>query len=473
MRASSLRRSTRLTAAAIRPGLGGGFCSSRVKISRTCGTVNAGFFFPQLPPLQGQEPQGQQRQRHVVMPTRPTPHLVMVQAHFPFAFLKHLLDPMPFRMRADHLGQRDFDARIRHRVVRPRSRLHAADHDHPLRRSDAPFRILGLHPARDRLHHQRAFRPGPDFQPLPPARRLPRRPVRDLPERRLEPATARPPRRRRRLVQIPDRRVARHVQHVTLPPVPQAGAEGRHATELVIGGHPAVGHFRTAAAQQVVGDAPLLLKLDGLGDVALGTPSAVHGPVRGQVQAAVQGRVAACGGVAQKDAGLAVLFLAEPAAPLALDATRLGAFFGERTAIDDQDAVGVCQLLTDVATDLGQDGGIVPEAGAEEVLDGLTWSSGLIGDRLGGLALQAAESPLDDDGSEFALLDALEERQVALQEAGEVVAAADDGRREQERVRKQRLRRRVFEDSGHKHSPTVPPVSLSRQQLRDEAKGLQ
>jgi hypothetical protein len=66
MRVSSLRRSTRLISAAICPGLGGRFRNSRVKISRVWATVSADFFSAEPMPLQDQEPQGQQRQGHLV-----------------------------------------------------------------------------------------------------------------------------------------------------------------------------------------------------------------------------------------------------------------------------------------------------------------------------------------------------------------------------------------------------------------------
>src|ERR1700756_3261593 len=90
MRASSLRRSTRLISSVICFGRGGGFRSRRVKISRVCATVRAGFFFPQPPPLQDQEPQRQQGERHVVVPALPTADLVMVQANLPLALLQQL-----------------------------------------------------------------------------------------------------------------------------------------------------------------------------------------------------------------------------------------------------------------------------------------------------------------------------------------------------------------------------------------------
>src|SRR4051812_48380195 len=108
MRASSLRRSTRLISSTISARLGGGVRNRRVKISRTCCTVSAGFFFPQPLPLQDQEPQCQQRQRHVVMPALPAAHLVVVQAYLTIALLEDLLDPVPLAVGKDHLRQGDF-----------------------------------------------------------------------------------------------------------------------------------------------------------------------------------------------------------------------------------------------------------------------------------------------------------------------------------------------------------------------------
>src|SRR5438270_990175 len=102
MRASSLRRNTWLTALAICPGLGGGCCSNRLNTSCNCATVNAGVFFPQLPPFQRQEPQRQQRQRHVVVPADPAPHLVVAQPDLPLPFLQDFLHPVPLTMYPCH-----------------------------------------------------------------------------------------------------------------------------------------------------------------------------------------------------------------------------------------------------------------------------------------------------------------------------------------------------------------------------------
>src|SRR5208283_673185 len=102
MRASSVRCSTCVISSAIRAGDGGGFCSSLVKICRTCGIVIAGVFFSNPASLQYQEPQGQERERHVMVPTHPTTHFVMPQSHLPFAFLEHFFYAVPFAAHTNH-----------------------------------------------------------------------------------------------------------------------------------------------------------------------------------------------------------------------------------------------------------------------------------------------------------------------------------------------------------------------------------
>src|SRR5437660_4914192 len=106
MRASSLRRKTRLTASAISRAVGGRLRSNSVKITRICDTVTAGVFPPHPPTLQDEEPQRQQRQRDVVVPAHPTADLVVGQAHLPIALLQHLLDLVPARPHPYDFGQR-------------------------------------------------------------------------------------------------------------------------------------------------------------------------------------------------------------------------------------------------------------------------------------------------------------------------------------------------------------------------------
>ncbi len=72
------------------------------------------------------------------------------------------------------------------------------------------------------------------------------------------------------------------------------------------------------------------------------------------------------------------------------------------------------------------DGLVVPLARADDELDRLAGQPGLDGDRLTGLALQAAEQPVDDQGGVLPLLGAVEPRQIPLQEGGQAVGAVAD-----------------------------------------------
>ena len=95
MRVSSLRRRTALTAAATRSAVGAGSRNSSVNTARTCDPVSAGVFPPKPQPLRLHEPQGQQRQRHVVLPAHPAAHLVLGQPDLLLALLQPLLDAVP------------------------------------------------------------------------------------------------------------------------------------------------------------------------------------------------------------------------------------------------------------------------------------------------------------------------------------------------------------------------------------------
>ena len=128
---------------------GGGCCNSRVRISRTCGTVAAGVFFSHRQTLQAQEPQRQQRQRHVMMPADVTANLVMIQAGLALAVLQHLLNlvsssvgPNPVLQRHLLRGPRQVVTDIRLAPIR----LQMTNHNQPLFGSQ-PLVLTGPHPA--------------------------------------------------------------------------------------------------------------------------------------------------------------------------------------------------------------------------------------------------------------------------------------------------------------------------------------
>ncbi|MFQ3633091.1 MAG: hypothetical protein SNJ51_18165 [Roseiflexus sp.] len=73
-------------------------------------------------------------------------------------------------------------------------------------------------------------------------------------------------------------------------------------------------------------------------------------------------------GIGQKDAGLTVGDLAQLAAILALDPDRVGAFFGEITAIHDEHALGIVHIDRDLLPVAAQDGRIVPSTAGQELL---------------------------------------------------------------------------------------------------------
>jgi hypothetical protein len=80
-----------------------------------------------------------------------------------------------------------------------------------------------------------------------------------------------------------------------------------------------------------------------------------------------------------------------------------------------------------MAAQLGHDRLVVPPGRADEELEGLPMDPGLHGDRLAGLASQAAEEPADDQRGVGPLLESPEAGQVAGEECGEPVPAGAEG----------------------------------------------
>src|ERR1043166_7973044 len=170
MRASSVRRSTRLTCAAIWAALGGRGRSSWLNTSRSCGTVSAGIFPPKPPPLQLQEPQRQQRERYVVVPAHPRAHLVLPQPHLAFARPEQHLDLVPLAVDCRQLGQRHLRRRGTERVPDARLLSHRAQDHQALARAGAAVLVLG--PPRTTPRPRAAGRGLPPAWPAapPPAR---------------------------------------------------------------------------------------------------------------------------------------------------------------------------------------------------------------------------------------------------------------------------------------------------------------
>ena len=94
--ASSLRLSRRFTVRHTRAGrwhFSTRFSSTAI-IPRTRGTVSAGDHLFPPPGFPGQEPGGDERQRLVVVPPLPGPHLIVGQARLPLGTLQAFFDAM-------------------------------------------------------------------------------------------------------------------------------------------------------------------------------------------------------------------------------------------------------------------------------------------------------------------------------------------------------------------------------------------
>ena len=167
----------------------------------------AGVFFSKPPLLLTQEPQCQERKRHVVVPADPTANLIMRQADFTLGFVKNLFDAMPLAMDT----HQHFDVRraVAQRVPGSRLGLQGADHQQALRAADPAIFVLRLHSNRQSLNTQRPLVTIANLHGLPTFRRLPGGPAVGTLERRLAAI--------RLKLQLARQGIRRHVHNIALP----------------------------------------------------------------------------------------------------------------------------------------------------------------------------------------------------------------------------------------------------------------
>jgi hypothetical protein len=113
--------------------------------------------------------------------------------------------------------------------------------------------------------------------------------------------------------------------------------------------------------------------------------------------------------------------------PRAGDAAGVGPGLREGAGVDHPDGPVVAELGADVVAELGHDRLVVPHAGADDEQDGLAVHPRRDGDRLAGLAPQAAEQAAEDEGGGRPPLGAAESGQVSPEEGGQPALAAADG----------------------------------------------
>src|SRR5215470_11947288 len=140
------------------------------------------------------------------------------------------------------------------------------------------------------------------------------------------------------------------------------------ATELIIAYHPAVGylspppveHLQTLLLACVIPHLPR--------HMACVASLFIPGPLLGQEQAEVEQRMVAARDVPHEHPDLAIVDLAPMATPLALDAHRVRAAFGETTGIKSDDAIGFPQPSDDLSDQHLDQRPVIPGRGADEVL---------------------------------------------------------------------------------------------------------
>src|SRR5579884_1687761 len=399
--------------------------SSRCASSaRTSGIVICGSFFPQSLPLQPQKPQGQHRQRGVMMPTAPAPRLILVQTAFSFACLEALLDRP---VAATHLGQllqRLPRRRVAAMVFHFRLLSYRTADQQQLARPGQAF-LAEPHPQLGVLEPARALAALGHHQTAPRLRRQLGHHVIDAPRfsghprlhRHLPFGHPRPGRDHFRLG-LPDACVGSPVRHIPLVQRPHPLHEHRTIPVDAVAGHPAerqaalggAGHHRQGQLRLAPEDG---IRGNSRGPAARGV---VH-PLLRHEQTPVDQRVAPRAAVVHEDTDLAVVGAAQTAGVLPLHTDRLGAFLRDAGFIDVEASLGIAEHFTDMALQRFEHVVVLPGREANELLQRADHAAvDRLGNVLGVAAFAAQEQPLHEAvGMGLGLLLA-KQRGIALQE---------------------------------------------------------
>src|SRR5262249_4192503 len=135
---------------------------------------------------------------------------------------------------------------------------------------------------------------------------------------------------------------------------------------------------------------PAMLKRDVAWDVALVAALLVVNPYARQVELAVEQGDRATSRVCEELAHLALLFLPQPTAPLALSTDRLRTGLLEPAAVENQDAIRSAHALADLAHHQFAEPCVLPLPCADEMLQRARLQIAVDGDRLD---RPAAKSP--------------------------------------------------------------------------------
>src|SRR5262249_51260965 len=294
---------------------------------------------------------------------------------------------------------------------------------------------LGLHQRPGHLSQQRALLPVAHLDRLPGVVSQGRAPGVGAHERHL---LAPPLPGVRRVIRHPVAHpgVARPGQEVAFAPLAQLLAEVGAASHLVVAGDPTVRQQTALFVEHLEGQFVPGGEADLFGHAGLLAASFVPGPLLRQEEAEIDQGVALMADVAEVDADLAIVDLAEPAAPLTLHADGLVALLDEGGGVEDQHAVGRAETLADLACKFADEGLVVPGGLAEELLESLAFAVVQVGDALGVLARKVGEQSADvvmsvgamlatAQGTDEGFEERLQTRQQAAQQSGADLRVAE------------------------------------------------
>jgi hypothetical protein len=163
--------------------------------------------------------------------------------------------------------------------------------------------------------------------------------------------------------------IAGHGQHVGILMGFQPGAQVQVAPIDAIGHRPRDGQLSLAKAlQHLHGQFRFGLEARRLRNASLLAPFRVFCPVQGQIEFAVEERMAFGRDVGQKDADLTILDLAGRPTVLHLDTCRLAAPLGEAGLVNGDDGLMRAQLLEHIATQVVTHQIGIPDRTGEQTL---------------------------------------------------------------------------------------------------------
>ena len=160
----------------------------------------------------------------------------------------------------------------------------------------------------------------------------------------------------------------RDIQEIALTPIGQAIPELTGTTELIIADDPGMRQVRRCLEEQLVGQFPSLAEHSLLRHADAGAAIRVASPRLGQIELRVDESVSSNGRVPEVVANLAVIYLAQPPAPLPLHANRVRSLLVKARVVHHQDAAGIADLPCDLGSYLLANPLVLPAPRANEGL---------------------------------------------------------------------------------------------------------